>query len=616
LTTARKAIPQACNYIQVAKRAPKKNIKVGHKEADPGHHALFKGLVLSAGLVLIVLFFLPVRYEGNDELALIKVVSGQGGIPADPNFQLVINQVLSYCLYFFYKHWPSTPWLGMLMYSAVYLGGALFFSLLFKSRRAKYALLALPPFILFLGYCLAAISITAASLILEFAVFLCLMEWAIKERCPVKHFRWYGLFLVFCFFLSFSLRWRLVLYSLFFAVPILFFLDKNRLRKTLPFLIAVMVIIVGDRALFYYTSTDEYKAFAEYNMIRAVFNDTARGEYHGEITLKALDKAGWSFDDYNFFRNWILYDEKVFNTENITTFTEANNPQNRASILELIPKRIVKSFDKSKHHTLVLAFSILSLFVYRFHVLLGLSRYDRLKIICSLGIIGAGTVFFMYYRFPRRVFVPLYAYLVGTSFLIFQVENKLLHDQNKVPRLGKISVVAIVVLVVLTLGQIHAEAKGIYRILETSKRTKDYIHKCLGVAKNRSIHGDPLLVLMQPTSGLGFETVHPLLELSDFPDVRIFPGGTRTNSPPYLDALRRIGLGGGREFLQWTINNEEVLFVLIETGNKGDQIIKYLWESYFSRRIAQGRNAKLVPVHDFRNRSGAGIVFYSMISAN
>jgi hypothetical protein len=311
-----------------------------------------------------------------------------------------------------------------------------------------------------------------------------------------------------------------------------------------------------------------------------------------------------------------LYDEKVFNTETITTFTEANDPKKRASIFELIPKRIVKSLDKSKHHTLVLAFSILSLFVYRFHVLLGLSRYDRLKIICSMGIIGAGIVFFMYYRFPRRVFVPLYAYLAGISFLIFQVENKLLQHQNNVPRLRRISVVSILVLVVLTLGQIHAEAKDSYRILEASKRAKDYIHKYLGVAKKRSIHGDPLLVLMKPTSGLAFEAVHPLLEFSDFPDVRIFPGGTRINSRPYFDALRRIGLGGGREFLQWTINNEEVLFVFVQEGKKGDQIVKYLWESYFARRIAPGRNAKLVPVHDFRNTSGFGIVFYSMISEN
>jgi len=172
----------------------------------------------------------------------------------------------------------------------------------------------------------------------------------------------------------------------------------------------------------------------------------------------------------------------------------------------------------------------------------------------------------------------------------------------------------VLLLVALALGQIHTQGKSLLRVLETSKRQKDYIHKCLGVVKDKSIHGDPLLVLMDPSYGLHFETVHPLKELSDFPDLRIFPTGSRINSPDYFNRLRRLGLKGGREFLKWVVNNEEVLLVFMASGEKREQKMTYLWRSYLSRRIVPGKEVRLVPAHDFRNRNGAGLVFYSVVS--
>ncbi|MBW2172596.1 MAG: hypothetical protein JRF69_11600 [Deltaproteobacteria bacterium] len=348
--------------------------------------------------------------------------------------------------------------------------------------------------------------------------------------------------------------------------------------------------------------------------MRSVFHDTVKGFYNGDITLRALDKVGWTFDDYAFFRFWILYDSELFNLDTIAAFTKANDPQNKASVFGLIPKRIMRSYDKSKHYTLVLAFSILSLFLYRFHSLVGLSRSDRLRILCSLGLIVGSVIFFMYYRFPGRLFVPLYAYLVGASFLMFQVGNKLFQGRSRTPTSRKIAVVSAMLLVALSLGQVYAQGKVLVADLATRERMKEYIHRCMGVVKNRTIQRDPLLVLMHPSTGLRSEAVHPLKELADFPDVRIFPGGSVINSAVYFQALRQLGLKDGRAFLRWLINNEEALLVLNAKSNERTEMAKHLWESYYSRRIAPGQGVRMVPVHDFRGRGGGGLVFYSVMS--
>jgi hypothetical protein len=580
----------------------------------PRNAGLVMGFISAAVFLMGVVWFLPVRYAINDEFGIIVKTLHQHG--ADPYSPFLISQVLHYVLYLLYQHWPSIPWLGMFMYFAVYLGSSLMLSLLFRVADVKYAVIVVAPMALLLGYCLSFISVTSASLILEFAVFLCLLEWVIKGNCPQKRPGLYAFLLAFCFLLSYVFRWRLALYSLFFVVPVLFFVKKAQFRKALPFVLVLSVFIVGDRALSYLKSSNEHKAFAEYNQIRSVFNDTLKGQYHGDITLKALDRVGWSPEDYAFFRLWILYDEVLFNPESIKTFTSENDPQNRASALELAANRIKRSLNAGKRYTLVLIFSVLSLFLYRLSGLLQLSRQDKLRVGVALTTVCTGIVFFMYYRFPARLYVPLYCYLLGTVFLLFRLEGGSLEGEKDVPTLRKIGVVASLLLMVVTVGFVAAQGRQILHILEASQTEKEYIHRCLTDVKEKSLHPDPLLVLADPLYGLRFETVHPLRERSDFPDVRVFPGGSRIRSPAYFDALRQIGLKGGREFLRWIIDNDEVLLILMAGKGGRDRNVKYLWESYLSRRIVPGEKVRLVPAHDFRNRHGAGLVFHSIRHAD
>ena len=577
-----------------------------------GKGAFLKGFVLSAVLVLVVMWFMPVRYEVNDELGMIMTLSGRHGVPPDPYAPFVVSEALHYVLCFLYTHWPFIPWLGMLMCLAVYLGGSLILSLLFRSEDGKYTLLAVPPFVIYVGVCLSIMSVTSASLLLEFAVFLYLMEWAIRKRCPVKNPKSYALLLSLCFLLSYNLRWGMALKALGFGIPVLCFARRAHFRKALPFAAALTFCIVADRAVVHYKSTEEYKAFAEYNKVRSVFHDTVKGFYNGDITHRALEKVGWSFDDFAFFRFWILYDSDLFNVDTVRAFIKENDPQQEAFVFRLIPERIMHSYKTSRHYTLVLVFSILSFFVYRFYNLLELSRRDKLTIVCALGLIAGSVVFFMYYRFPRRVFIPLYMYLTGAAFVAFQAGRESFQGWRGVSTSRKITVISAMLLVVLSLGQILAQEKAVVHDSQIRKAMKDNVHRCIAAVKNKDTYIEPLLVLMDPSTGLRSEAVHPLKELADFPDVRLFPGGSKINSPVYFDALRKLGLKDGRELLKWLINNEQALLVLNAGDDDRTNKLKYLWESYYSRRIAPGRGVRLMPVYDCRGGDGTGLVFYRL----
>ena len=442
------------------------------------------------------------------------------------------------------------------------------------------------------------------------------MEWVVRDQCPSENTKLYGCVLALGFLIGFLLRWRMVLYATAFGMPILFFLKWRQLAKAIPLLAVLGLAMIGDRALFHLTSPDEHKAYLEYNRLRARFHDTAWGDDHGDSTRNALRKVGWSREDYVFYKSWSLYDNRRFNTETLRTFLQENEPNEGDSVFLLGQTRLRRQFHTGNHYALALVFATLSILAYRFENLLRLSRVNRLKIILALTVIGFGILYVMCFRFVPRVFVPLYAYFFGACFLLSHGKAEGLPAVRNRPVRKILLLLLALVFCVFTWGQVVAQGKMDIRILERSKVEKEYIQKALSVVKDRGNVPDPLLILMNPMSGLGAEYVHPLKEFSDFTDLRIFPAGWGVNSPGYSSILRDMGLTDGREFLTWIIDNPKALLVMISRNGIETWRWKSMWESYFSRRIAPSKRARLVPVYDFRNANGAGLVFFCMRSAN
>jgi len=388
------------------------------------------------------------------------------------------------------------------------------------------------------------------------------------------------------------------------------------MAKAIPVVMAVGLVVVGDRALFHLTTSDQQKAFMEYNDLRGMFHDTARGDYYEGLTPKALRKVGWSAEDYAFYKRWVLYDNRKFNERTVRTFLEENDPKKKESLFVLGWGGLKEHFRQGKRYLLALFFSIVSIGFYRVGGLSELARRDRLKIVLALACMGAGIAGIVSIRSVPRVFVPLYAYFFGACFLFFHLTKRESAQGRSRSVRRNVSVTCAVVFSILAWGQAYAQGKTDFRILKRSKMEKEYIQKGLSEVKKTSAVPEPLLILMNPTSGLGAEYVHPLKEFSDFTDLRVFPAGWGVHSPWFSSILKDMGLTDGRAFLTWMIDNPRALLVLMARDGMDVRRWKSMWESYFSRRIAPNKRARLVPVHDFRDAKGAGLVFFHMRSEN
>jgi hypothetical protein len=573
-----------------------------------------KGFLVSAFFLLIVVVWVPIRYEANDDLGLIARFSEQSGFRPDP-LQPTVSASLGVVLSSLYGSFPEVPWYGLLIYASAFVGISLTMSVLFRSAQGASGFLALPLLCLLFFHVLAFASFTAAALLLECAVFLCVMEWIVRGRCPAGNPRWYAGALALAFLVGFLLRWRLVLYAAVFGVPILFFVRKGQLRNAVPLIVAVGLLMTGDRLLFHAMGQEAHREFLEYNLLRMRFHDTVQGEHHGEVTEEALRKVGWTREDYAFYKSWILYDHRQFNTRTLRTFLEANELEEKEPPWLLGWKKLRRQFHLGNHYTFALVFAFASLLIYRLGDLLQLSVSMRWRIFLALAFIGAGILYVVCFRFVPRVFIPLYAYFFGTVFLLFHLNTRTRGGPDGRRVRAWILAPCATALCLLTGWQAYGQATLMVPLLKRSKAEKAYIQKALSAVRDVHAVRDPLLVLMNPVRGLGAEYVDPLKEFSDFTELRIMPAGWGVHSPRFNAILEDMGLPDGRAFLAWMIDNPKVLLVLRARGGMDTWRWRSLWESYFSRRIAPDRRPRLVPVHDFRNADGAGLVFFSMRSA-
>lgn len=570
------------------------------------------GFAVSFFLIAAVVIFMPARYAINDDIWMINVLTGKGGFPPDTTM-VFLSQTLCYILFFLYRQFPDIPWYGLTIYLAAYLGISLMISLLLRNTaKDRFSLLlSMPAFLICFVYNLSIITFTSVSLLLEFSVLLSLLEWMISDRPFLKHDRVYTGFLGICFILSFLLRWNLVLYALGLCIPILFFLRKEKVRVIFPVAVIIMLFIFADRTLFFFnTSTPQHREYVEYNKIRAEFNDTIKGEYHGETTINALNKAGWSPEDYEFFRNWIFYDERKFNVDTLKIFLKENNPAQKERFLQQIWSRWDKSFADNKHFVLIFFFTVLSILLYRSDNYKDISHKDKIRSFFSLISLMLIMLFLMYFRFVARVYVPLLVYFAGV-FLILSIPNKKSLSVDKTTHFARIILVMLsFILFLFSATQSYAVGRIIMEALKTSEQEKNYIRNCLKSVE-KQYQKPSILIPIDPSTGLLPENVHPLKEFSDYTTLRVFPHGTEINSPRYLSIIKQMGISSGHDFLRWTIDRNDVLFAVFVNDRIHHDMMKRLWELYYNRHIVSGKPVRLSPVYDF-TQYGKGLIFYRM----
>ena len=568
------------------------------------------GTLFSLTVFLLVMLFVPMRYEANDDGAILNAVRGDRVFQADATSSFM-SQSMTDLLLFLYRLNPHFPWYSIIIYAAVLAGAALISGAVVRNGRDRYSLLLIFPALLVFCVCLfSAITFTSAALFLEFGVLLSLLDWLIADVPPVKHGWAYGIFITLCLFLAYLLRWQLVLFFLAFATPVAVYAKPAQLKKLLPFLALFLLLVSGDQLLLHSSDSPQRRAFQHYSVLRSEFNDTFKGSYYGERTDRAIKLAGWTTADYLFFRHWVLYDNTLFNVSTLEKFLNANTSEvSLADWTNILLKDTRKHLLPVRHLIAIFFFTCMAILAMRYDSIKYLPRRDLARFALSICGLLAGMLFFIPFRFPDHIAIPLLVYVLGALCLLTAGPNG---GKNilAAPRLH-FSTFVILLFFFLSLWQCVEQGRKILREADHSRNEHAYISACLTqVATSRPT--PPLLVLMNPALGGGLrsEDAAPLREGSPTPSLTVFPSGWEINSPRYFSALQLLGLKDGRQFLEWLANKENVFLVMFQQYPEAGRIVEEDWLSYYRSRIFPKDKVRLKIMYDFRGHKGYGLVFY------
>ena len=244
---------------------------------------------------LIIIWFLPWRFQVNDDVIMMWLVSGAyTGMPE--SYAVFIHPLLSWTFSKLYTIVPTIPWYPLTWYLVIYLSYlALITSLGYSKRGANeknfltlFSLFLLLHFALFLQFTIVA-GISGFTGLLLFHIYS-------KNRIN-------GLYIyatVLCIF-SILIRWEsfvLILLGLgFYHLSFSLTRDKSKFPKPILVSLLLLCILVGSKML--WERQSEYADFVPYNQARAAVSDHPAYYILREGGIKG--KSKWFY-----FSHWMM----------------------------------------------------------------------------------------------------------------------------------------------------------------------------------------------------------------------------------------------------------------------------------------------------------------------
>ncbi|HOS96584.1 MAG TPA: hypothetical protein PLU54_02910 [Deltaproteobacteria bacterium] len=575
-------------------------------------HSLVLGVAVVAACCAAAAAFLPVEYIANDDRAIVTILKGSDGFPADPG-GIFINPVTSWLLYALYRVFPSVPFFGLLVYAVTNLAMALIVGLFLRSNWIP-AMLSLPVLALFVFTNSVFASFTAATLLMFLAVALCVGELMLGGGPPAGR-KPYAALLCSCFFLAFLLRWDLVLIFILAAAPWLLFLDRERLKDLAP-AAAVTVVLAGLNYGVILLDRSHHAPFLAYNELRSSFHDTYRGREHEGFTQGALERAGWHFEEYYLFRkNWFVYDDVLFNADTLATFLEHNNPKARAvALLGSMGERIRLSLRDNADQMIIIALCLGSVFLATLPAMVRRTARVNLRAAAAVLPVAALVGGLMAYRFPQRISYPLFLYLYCFAFLLADGPGRAA-EQRCGPTMRRVGLAAAFLVMAcataIAAKPVKLTAITLHNAAEKIRANAATLSALAGAGGSSG----KIVLPFDPVALSTIEDIHPFRENPAPSGLKIIPYGWVINTPHYARALQVMGVHSGRELLARIIDDDRV--VLMQSLRPGDQVgamEKELLEMFLTFRIRPDRRIRLVPRFQTGDGYGGTIVFYGLQS--
>ena len=272
--------------------------------------ALVIASCLALGLVVVFNLSHVVRFDENDDVAFLQMLSGWGGAKATADI-IWTNILLARPLLWLYGTWPATNWyVGYLMLAHGLALGALLYA--FRPRSGRLAVQ--------LGFLLVAtgmllrlwlrLQFTSTAIMLALAGILLLLRDAPGARDAGPRLAsavWAGTLFGLAWLVRGSAAWLILLL----ALPLLAWLARAvSPRRWAAFALTVAMFVgVGGAAQKAHYSGPRWEAYLAYVKRSSGLLDS---RISGILGYKAMrDAGGWSDNDARIFRAWFFPDDRV-----------------------------------------------------------------------------------------------------------------------------------------------------------------------------------------------------------------------------------------------------------------------------------------------------------------
>jgi hypothetical protein len=295
-------------------------------------HILKSDAFLAIGLNLVFLCITrcltEIKFEESDDFYLAAMLSGAYGNGPNPHTHF-LNYLLGLLLQPFYHLCPFLNWFLLAQLACIFVAFTGITSILLQRLGRPFGLAISLFFLAFFSDDLyIVVQWTKSAEFLSFAGFFILLASAAKRF-------WAGLvgggFLMLCGswirFEGFQemLPFMILLYvsdlgmnHRYTGIGAFLWGEKRFFIALTGIILAVFVSLqIHQRAM----SEDSYRAYAEYNGVRAAVMDYSRSD---PVGLKEdIEEADLRWDDYKLFKNWVFYDPDIFSLKNVRIYLEA-----------------------------------------------------------------------------------------------------------------------------------------------------------------------------------------------------------------------------------------------------------------------------------------------------
>jgi len=325
------------------------------------------------GLVaLVVIWFLPWRFQTNDDELMMWLVSG--AYTGEPeSYAVFIHPILSWCFSKLYTFFPAIPWYPLTWFSVMYLSYLIFLDLVWK-KNSQQLILQIWSLFLF-AFLIHFTFFLQFSIVSAFAVSAGISARILKWNSPK-------------FLLTFFSTDILILFG---------FL----IREQVPFLILtgmlVLNLILGQRRIFQAALVPLLSVLIFFGLTQFAIQEIGLGEFQKLNKLRSevfdhpvlqLMKDDFKNEDptlYYFANGLINFQQDELTIEKLENWKEKLN-QDRLTLY--LPNRLVQSFWTYLEHewffiAIILTFFLFSIILFRWKAIFLLSILFIITLILS-----------------------------------------------------------------------------------------------------------------------------------------------------------------------------------------------------------------------------------------